>query len=78
MQGLLHPVPEQRLGPTAVKKHAWFQKMDWGKLEAKDVQAPWVPDVKDEKDTTQFEGEDYGQDKPVKAYTGDGHWYEDF
>ena len=34
--------------------------------------------TKDEKDTTQFEGEDYGADKPVKPYTGDGHWYEEF
>ena len=78
MQGLLQPAPDQRLGPTAVRAHEWFKKMDWGKLEAKQMQAPWVPDVKDEKDTTQFEGEDYGADKPVKTYAGDGHWYEDF
>ena len=62
----------------ACKKHAWFQKMDWVKLENKQVQAPWVPEVKDQKDATQFEGEDYGQDRVVKPYTGDGAWYEDF
>ena len=45
--------------------------------ENKRVPAPWVPPVKSATDAQNFEGEDYGPDKRVAPYTGDGAWYDD-
>ena len=49
-----------------------------GCRENKRVPAPWVPPVKSATDAQNFEGEDYGPDKRVAPYTGDGAWYDDF
>ena len=49
-----------------------------GVRENKRVPAPWVPPVKSATDAQNFEGEDYGPDKRVAPYTGDGAWYDDF
>jgi hypothetical protein len=38
-----------------IKEHPWFTKLDWDKLLAMNVTAPYVPKVKDEKDTSNFE-----------------------
>ena len=48
-----------------------------GCRENKRVPAPWVPPVKSATDAQNFEGEDYGPDKRVAPYTGDGAWYDD-
>jgi len=53
----------------------WFAL---GCRENKRVPAPWVPPVKSATDAQNFEGEDYGPDKRVAPYTGDGAWYDDF
>jgi serine/threonine protein kinase len=78
MQSLLHPEPDQRVAAAATKKHSWYSKMNWDDLENKRVPAPWVPPVKSATDAQNFEGEDYGPDKRVAPYTGDGAWYDDF
>lgn len=51
---LLDKNPKKRLGCTSatddrmasVQKHPWFSQLDWDALEEKEVQAPFVPDLK--------------------------------
>ena len=51
--------PYKRLGclPGAdldIRKHPWFADIDWGKLYRKELQAPWVPTVRDPFDGSNF------------------------
>lgn len=33
-------------GPLGVRDHAWFAEIDWKKLVRKEVEAPWIPEIK--------------------------------
>jgi len=44
---------EQRLDINTIKSHKWFKGMDWDNLRG--VSPPWVPDLKNEEDTSNFE-----------------------
>ncbi|KAJ3074028.1 camp-dependent protein kinase catalytic subunit [Podochytrium sp. JEL0797] len=57
-----------RKGALDVKGHAWFEAIDWERLARLEVQAPWVPKVAGESDTSNFE--QYDEDFPV--YGGHG------
>jgi serum/glucocorticoid-regulated kinase 2 len=66
--GLLQRRPAERLGCLAggyrdIKKHAWLQEVNFGKLLKKQIQAPWVPDVTDPLDTSNFESLDDAEDE---------------
>eukprot|EP01082_Thalassiosira_pseudonana_P008397 g7601.t1 g7601 contig24:1019328-1022422(+) len=66
--GLLQRRPAERLGCLAggyreIKKHAWLQEVNFGKLIKKQIQAPWVPDVTDPLDTSNFESPDDAEDE---------------
>ncbi|KAL7517982.1 hypothetical protein ACHAWX_002850 [Stephanocyclus meneghinianus] len=66
--GLLQRRPSERLGCLAggyrdIKRHAWFQEVNFGKLIKKQIQAPWVPEVSDPLDTSNFESLDDAEDE---------------
>ncbi|KAJ3272558.1 camp-dependent protein kinase catalytic subunit [Terramyces sp. JEL0728] len=53
-------------GADDIKKHKWFLGVDWEKLNALQVAAPYIPPIKGENDTSQFDSypeeyEPYGQ-----------------
>jgi serine/threonine protein kinase len=85
---LLHKDPVKRLGagvahdsPTqAVRQHEWFSvggELDWDKLEARQVPAPWTPGIKGKGDLTHFD--EYGrEDEAITMFHGDSAWSADF
>ena len=61
--GVLQRRPAERLGCLAggyrdIKKHDWLKEVNFGKLIQKKIQAPWVPDITDPLDTSNFESLD--------------------
>lgn len=42
-------------GPSDIKKHKWFTGIDWQKLFALQIAAPYVPPTKGEGDTSNFD-----------------------
>lgn len=34
-------------GPLGVRDHGWFKEIDWKKLVKKEIEAPWIPVIKD-------------------------------
>jgi len=58
LDGLLTRDPERRLGtnpPDDIRSHAFFRTIDWDKLYARQIQAPFKPKVKSEADTSQID-----------------------
>ena len=59
LRGLLTREPTQRLGSGPgdvedIKRHDFFSGIDWVKLAAGEIPPPWVPDIRDNTDTSQF------------------------
>jgi len=59
--------PTERIGSLAggindIYAHPWFEGVDFGKLRQKEIEAPWLPEVKDPLDTTNFESWDHLKD----------------
>jgi protein kinase A len=57
---LLVCAPASRLGNLSggwndVKSHTWFQDMDFKKIAKKEVSAPYIPNIKDPLDSSNFE-----------------------
>jgi protein kinase A len=44
-----------RGGFNDIREHPWFAKLEWERLLAGGIPAPYVPRVKDEKDTSNFD-----------------------
>jgi len=44
---------EHRLDINTIKKHRWFSDLDWENL--RDEEAPWIPELKNDVDTVNFE-----------------------
>ncbi len=42
-------------GHLDVKDEPWFKSMDWEKLTNYELEAPWIPDIKDPMDASHFE-----------------------
>mmetsp|Transcript_17606 Transcript_17606/g.24481 ORF Transcript_17606/g.24481 Transcript_17606/m.24481 type:complete len:145 (+) Transcript_17606:180-614(+) len=66
--GLLQTDPSHRLGslsdgPKGIFRHAWFHDLDFGKLRAKELKAPWMPEVKDTLDGSCFDDWSHLDDK---------------
>ena len=68
IQRLLVVSPTQRLGSLAkgekdIYRVSWFQDINFEKLKRKEIPAPWIPQVKDPLDTSNFENWDHLDDK---------------
>ena len=66
IRALLHKDPNMRLGTTVegvegVKKHPFFDDLDWKKCAKRELTPPWTPVVADECDTRNFltQGQDF-------------------
>lgn len=60
LKGLFAKNPKKRLGfagPEEIKSHPWFEKVNWENIYNKSIQAPFVPKVKSETDTSNFDVE---------------------
>ncbi|XP_049908353.1 serine/threonine-protein kinase N2 isoform X1 [Epinephelus moara] len=69
IQKLLQKNPEMRLGggeedAAEIKRHKFFQGMDWGALLAKKIKPPFLPVIKALKDVSNFD-EEFTRLKPV-------------
>lgn len=66
-----------RGGCDDIKNHKWFSTIDFDALLAKKLKAPWVPAVKSDTDTSNFDP--YGADDHVdNGYIDRGDWDKDF
>jgi len=68
LEGLLTREVDKRLGSgpdgsREVKRHNFFSGIDWDKLEKKEIDAPFIPKVKSEIDTSQIDTT-FTQEKP--------------
>mmetsp|Transcript_20382 Transcript_20382/g.44353 ORF Transcript_20382/g.44353 Transcript_20382/m.44353 type:complete len:143 (+) Transcript_20382:1512-1940(+) len=71
IERLFVPDPAKRIGALAngineIYSHPWFKDIDFGKLRQKELVAPWVPEVKDPFDTTNFESWNHLNDKTME------------
>lgn len=69
---LLEKDPVQRIGSWArgeldILEHPWFAELDLSEIRAKQVEAPWVPPLKDPLDTSCFDDWDHLVDKMVEG-----------
>jgi classical protein kinase C len=61
-KGLFTKDPQKRLGSGAdgdeqIKRHAFFRRIDWPRIETKGVQAPFKPRINGPNDTSNFDYE---------------------
>ena len=72
---LLIKHPYQRLGTTANKRkgiqeiyqHAWFRdKMEWNALKAQKFRPPYVPDIENDEDVSNFEDVDSDDEQEIE------------
>eukprot|EP00092_Neocalanus_flemingeri_P085237 GFUD01107234.1.p1 GENE.GFUD01107234.1~~GFUD01107234.1.p1 ORF type:complete len:146 (-),score=37.14 GFUD01107234.1:36-473(-) len=62
IEELLVRDPKKRLGclpqsEVEIKKHDYFKALDWENVEQRKVRPEFVPETKDEKDTSNFDSE---------------------
>merc|ERR1719383_1678890 len=73
MQHALHRDPNARLGMPMcgaagnIRRHAFFEDIDWDALEALQMAPPFVPDVKDVEDVGNFSEEHTEQRAELSA-----------
>lgn len=72
---LLEPNPSMRLGnlkghSADVMAHPFFASIDWDRLAAKSLPAPFVPNIKNPLDSSNFDP--YDEDDFVEPYVDDG------
>ncbi|ELP83542.1 serine/threonine protein kinase, putative [Entamoeba invadens IP1] len=49
--------PDERIKDADIKKHPWFEGIDWDKLLAKQLPPPWKPQIQSADDTSHFDEE---------------------
>jgi len=67
-----------RGGADEIKEQKWFKSLDFDKLLAKKLQAPWVPKIKNITDTSNFDP--YATDEHVDdgSFSDNSGWDRDF
>eukprot|EP01120_Amphizonella_sp_Union-15-10_P015334 TRINITY_DN7875_c0_g1_i1.p1 TRINITY_DN7875_c0_g1~~TRINITY_DN7875_c0_g1_i1.p1 ORF type:complete len:317 (-),score=74.32 TRINITY_DN7875_c0_g1_i1:11-961(-) len=55
LEGLLCRDVDKRFKAKEVKAHPFFRKIDWEKLNRKELEPPWKPPIKSASDTTQID-----------------------
>jgi serine/threonine protein kinase len=54
LEGLLTRDPQRRFGPEEIRKHPFFAKYDWKKLEKGEIPPPFVPQIRNESEDTKY------------------------
>ena len=78
-----------KAGADDIKEHPWFsgegidsgpcaERMAWHLLVERKVEAPWVPEISDAMDTSNFEEYDADDEEPIWPFDGDSGWSADF
>jgi len=80
---LLNGNPNYRLGMLRngskdVRNHPWFSDMDWAAMEAKQLEVPFKPKIKNKYDTSCFDDEDVGQLEVIPFEGIDGDVFKSF
>jgi len=87
IDGMLKKEPTERLacmkaGVDDVKKHGFFTKINFQRLDKKLIQAPYVPAIADPVDTSNFEVDDEEEtprnEHKSANHAGTAHLFEDF
>ena len=71
----------QKLGCEEVKRIPFFSKLNWHRLEKKLIQPPYVPEIGDAFDVSNFEADGLStprNDHKSAAHAGTAHLFEDF
>ena len=83
LEQLLHPRPDHRLGNlrggvSDIKRHEFFacDITDWSTLTSRALQAPHVPELRDELDVSRFD--DFEPDEIWPPYRGNQDWCAGF
>ncbi|KAJ3407005.1 camp-dependent protein kinase catalytic subunit [Chytridiales sp. JEL 0842] len=63
-------------GSADIKNHKWFAGLEWDKLEALEIPAPYIPPCKGEGDTSNFDT--YPEDHPPYGVDGPDPYREKF
>jgi protein kinase A len=63
--------PAKRLGSLArgineIYAHQWYSEIDFAELRHKEIEAPWLPQINDPLDKSNFENWDHLEDKTLK------------
>lgn len=79
---LLHRRPSRRLGVTKggaelIKTHVWFKDLRWGQLISKKMKAPYVPQIGNKFDLSNFDDAE-PLDDPIQPFEDDGAWCAEF
>jgi serum/glucocorticoid-regulated kinase 2 len=66
-------------GVADIKSHDWFEGLDFEELRARKPTAPWIPPIKGDTDTSNFEDpEEFEDDDPEwDEYEDDGSGWDD-
>ena len=70
-----------KLGTEEVKRAQFFSKLNWHRLEKKLIQPPYVPEIADPFDVSNFECEGLAtprNDHKTAAHAGTSHLFDDF
>ena len=62
LEAMLQKSPDARLGSseadgTEVRSHKWFASIDWAKLERRELETPFKPNVTSDLDVSNFDDE---------------------
>ena len=72
LRGLLSRNPVNRFGIEEIKAHAFFESIDWVKLEARQVTPPYVPPVRGADDTRNIDT-DFTNEAPAETLQENTH-----
>lgn len=66
-------------GAKLIKKHPWFEPLDFEKLNERALKAPMIPNIKNAMDLSNFDADPDEEEEPFVPYTDDGsNWDADF
>lgn len=76
---LMEPDPSRRYGNLQhgagdVFAHAWFREVDWAKLRAREIGAPYIPKIDGDGDASAFEHYPEGDEVNLYGHEGDDPW----
>mmetsp|Transcript_53323 Transcript_53323/g.65391 ORF Transcript_53323/g.65391 Transcript_53323/m.65391 type:complete len:320 (+) Transcript_53323:104-1063(+) len=83
IKGLLRQQPGERLparqgGMKNLKEHEFFEAFDWNAMKADKLDPPYIPEVVDEKDVSNFYADPKDISEPREYKDPDNGWDEDF